>query len=194
MLEPWIARLIIGAAVAALCAIRIPHVKRSLEVKVVKSLESPLDRVLVVCVILTLVLALAWVASLFPSFASYPLRPVPLALGSVCLAAGLWLLHRSHADLGVSWSNTLELREGHRLVTEGVYRRVRHPMYTALLLYSLGQALVLPNWLAGPSSLLAFALLVALRLGREERMLAEAFGREYEAYAARTQRLIPGIW
>jgi protein-S-isoprenylcysteine O-methyltransferase Ste14 len=117
-----------------------------------------------------------------------------LIAGILCLALGLWLFYRSHADLGTNWSITLELREKHQLVTEGLYRHVRHPMYLALLLYSLGQALVLPNWVAGPSYLVAFALLFGLRVGPEERMMLEAFGTGYQAYRARTKRLVPGVW
>ena len=67
-------------------------------------------------------------------------------------------------------------------------------MYSALVLYSVGQALVIPNWVAGPSNLIAFAILFALRVGAEERMMIEGFGDEYEAYSARTKRLIPGVW
>jgi protein-S-isoprenylcysteine O-methyltransferase Ste14 len=107
---------------------------------------------------------------------------------------GLWLFYRSHADLGTNWSITLEVRERHRLITQGVYRGVRHPMYSALALYAIGQALVIPNWIAGLSNLIAFAVLFALRIGAEERMMAEQFGAEYAAYAARTKRLIPRVW
>jgi protein-S-isoprenylcysteine O-methyltransferase Ste14 len=67
-------------------------------------------------------------------------------------------------------------------------------MYSALLLYSLGQALVVPNWIAGPSYFVAMAVLFAFRLGPEERMMLEEFGKDYEAYMARTKRLVPGVW
>jgi len=108
---------------------------------------------------------------------------------------GLWNFHRSHVDLGGFWSITPEVREKHRLVTEGVYRWIRHPMYLGLCLYSLGQALVVPNWVAGPSYGFVFSLLFALRIGcAEDRMMREEFPREYDAYAARTKRLIPGPW
>jgi len=106
----------------------------------------------------------------------------------------LWLFYRSHADLGANWSITLEVLEKHRLVTQGVYRRVRHPMYTALLLYSVGQALVLPNYVVGLSSVLTMALLVALRIGPEERMMIEEFGTDYKEYMSLTKRLVPGVW
>jgi protein-S-isoprenylcysteine O-methyltransferase Ste14 len=102
---------------------------------------------------------------------------------------GLWLFHRSHVDLGTNWSISLELRENHQLVAHGVYRRVRHPMYTALFLY-----LVLPNWLAGPAYLVTFGLLFALRIRAEERMMRDEFGVAHEGYVARTKRLIPSVW
>ena len=79
-------------------------------------------------------------------------------------------------------------------ITEGIYRAPRHPMYSALLLYSLGQALVVPNWIAGPSYAVLMSLLFAFRLGPEERLMLEEFGPDYEAYRARTKRLVPGIW
>jgi protein-S-isoprenylcysteine O-methyltransferase Ste14 len=89
---------------------------------------------------------------------------------------------------------TLELREGQSLVTGGVYSRVRHPMYSALFLDALAQALLLPNWVAGPAFLVAFTLMFALRLGPEERMMVAKFGAEYEAYRARTKRILPFVW
>ena len=55
-------------------------------------------------------------------------------------------------------------------------------------------ALVLPNWVAGRSYFIVFALLVALRIGPEERMMLEEFGKDYELYMTRTKRLIPGVW
>ena len=117
-----------------------------------------------------------------------------VALCFLTLVTGLWLFHRSHADLGTNWSITLEVREHHRLVANGVYRRIRHPMYTSLFLYSIGQALALPNWIAGPSYLVAFGILFVFRLRAEERMMLRQFGAEYESYAARTKRLVPGVW
>jgi protein-S-isoprenylcysteine O-methyltransferase Ste14 len=67
-------------------------------------------------------------------------------------------------------------------------------MYLALFLYSLGQLLVLPNWIAGPSYLITFGILFAFRVRNEERMMLEEFGDQYAAYMARTKRLVPGIW
>jgi protein-S-isoprenylcysteine O-methyltransferase Ste14 len=137
---------------------------------------------------------LFWVVTPWLSFADFPLRLLPLVVGTIGLVVGLWLFHRSHADLGTNWSITLQVREKHRLVTEGIYRRIRHPMYLALLVYALGQALVVPNYVAGPSYAVAMVVLFALRVGAEEQMMLEEFGKDYEGYMARTKRLLPGVW
>jgi protein-S-isoprenylcysteine O-methyltransferase Ste14 len=193
-MNPWTAKALVLLASIVMVAIRAPHGHRSRKVKVTKSRKGRLEVILLTFAWLGFFVPLVWVAS--PAFAAadYSLHPVPVAAGAVLYAVGLWLFHRSHADLGVNWSITLEVREEHRLVTEGVYRRVRHPMYLSLLLYSAGQALAVPNWIAGPSYLAVMALLIGLRLGPEERMMREEFGKEYEEYSARSKRLIPGVW
>ena len=193
-MNPWLAKAVILASSIVMVIIRAPHGQRSRGVKVVRSGRGALEAVLLTLAWVSFFVPLVWVATPVFAFADYPLRPVPLLAGIVCLAVGLWLFARSHVDLGTNWSITLEVREKHQLVTHGIYRTLRHPMYSALLLYSLGQALVVPNWIAGPSYAVAMSLLVALRLGPEERMMLEEFGKDYEAYRARTKRLVPGIW
>jgi protein-S-isoprenylcysteine O-methyltransferase Ste14 len=86
------------------------------------------------------------------------------------------------------------VREEHRLITRGIYRRIRHPMYAALFLHGIGLALAVPNRVAGPSYLAALAILIAFRIGAEERMMLETFGEEYTTYMARTKRFVPGVW
>jgi protein-S-isoprenylcysteine O-methyltransferase Ste14 len=193
-MNPWIAKGVILAASVVMVAIRAPHGHRSRGIKVVKSRKGTLEIGLLTLAWLGFFVPLIWIASPALSFAEYPLRAGPLVAGVLCFVVGLWLFYRSHADLGANWSITLEVREQHRLITHGVYRRIRHPMYTALLLYSVGQTLVLPNWVAGPSYLVAFAILVVFRVHAEERMMLEQFGDEYAAYMARTQRLVPCVW
>jgi protein-S-isoprenylcysteine O-methyltransferase Ste14 len=193
-LDPWLAKAAVLVSSIVMVVIRAPHGQRSRGVKVAKSRKGRLEVALLTIAWLGFFVPLFWVSTPLLVFADYPLRPVPFAAGILCLAVGLWFFHRSHADLGTNWSITLEVREKHQLVTHGIYRRVRHPMYMALGLYSLGQALMLPNWVAGPSYLVALGLLFALRVGPEERMMREEFGADYEAYMARTKRLVPGIW
>lgn len=193
-MNPWIAKSVILAASVVMIVIRAPHGQRSRAIKVVNNSKGVLETVLLTLAWAGFVVPLIWIASSIFAFAEYPLRAGPFTAGVLCLAAGLWLFYRSHTDLGTNWSVTLEVREQHQLITHGVYRSVRHPMYLALLLYSVGQALVIPNWVAGPSYLVAFAILFVFRIGAEERMMLEQFGDEYAAYMARTKRLVPGLW
>jgi len=193
-MDPSWAKAAVLLGTVVMIAIRAPHGQRSRSVPVAKSQKGRREVALLTMAWIGFFLPLVWVVSPLLAFADFPLRAAPFAAGVALFALGLWLFYRSHADLGRWWSITLELRERHELVTGGVYRRIRHPMYLALFLYCLGQALVLPNWIAGPSYLIAFGVLFALRVQAEERMLLEAFGDDYARYRARTKRLIPGIW
>jgi protein-S-isoprenylcysteine O-methyltransferase Ste14 len=193
-MNPWIAKAVILAASVVMVAIRAPHGQRSRGVTVVTDRKGRLEVILLVLAMLGFSVPLVWIVSPVFSLAEYPLRMGPLLAGVACFVVGLWLFYRSHADLGTNWSITLQVRENHRLVVDGVYRRIRHPMYAALFLYSIGQALVLPNWVAGPSYLVTFAILFALRVHAEENLMLEEFGADYAAYMAKTQRLMPGVW
>ncbi len=125
------------------------------------------------------------------AFADYPLPIAAWWCGLILMVASILLFYRSHADLGKNWSPTLEIREGHTLVTEGVYRRIRHPMYAAILLFDIAQGLMLPNGLAGWSALGIFLVLYVTRVPREERLMRDQFGDAYRDYMSRTGRLFP---
>ena len=114
-------------------------------------------------------------------------------LGIVTLCGALLLFYRSHADLGKNWSISLEIRNEHRLVSTGIYRFIRHPMYSSFFLMAVAQLMLLPNWFAGASGLVGVGLLYALRIRQEERMMIERFGAEYRDYMTRTARLIPWL-
>jgi protein-S-isoprenylcysteine O-methyltransferase Ste14 len=193
-MNPWIAKATILAASVVMIAIRAPHGQRSRSVKVVGSRKGTKETILLTLAWIGFVVPLIWIVSPAFSFAEYPLRAGPFVAGIVSLAVGLWLFHRSHVDLGKNWSVTLEVREEHQLITHGIYRHIRHPMYTALLLYSVGQTLVIPNWVVGPSYLIPFAILFVLRVQAEERMMLDQFGDQYREYMLRTKRLVPGVW
>ena len=194
ILNAWFAKAVILTGIIVTLAIRTPHGRRSRRIKVVKSRKGPLEVVLLTLVSIAFLIPLVWIASPWLRFADYPLRVVPFAAGTAFLAVGLWYFWRSHADLGTNWSVTLEVRENHHLVTTGIYERVRHPMYAALLLYAAGQVLLVPNWIAGPICLASIILIIALRLGPEEQIMVDEFGDKYKDYSARTKRLVPGIW
>ena len=141
----------------------------------------------------TLLLPVLYLFTPVLAFADYQLPPVVAWCGGVVMLGSLWLFYRSHADLGRNWSVSLELREGHELVTGGVYKYVRHPMYSAIWLWGLAQGMLLQNWLAGWSLLPAFALMYFLRTPREEALMCELFGEEYRDYMRRTGRIFPRL-
>jgi protein-S-isoprenylcysteine O-methyltransferase Ste14 len=95
--------------------------------------------------------------------------------------------------LGNRFSGLVAIQAGHRLVTGGVYGVIRHPSYLGLLLGSLGWALAFRS---GVGVALAALLIVptVARIRAEEELLHSEFGAEYDAYRARTSRLIPGIY
>lgn len=85
-----------------------------------------------------------------------------------------------------------EPKAGARLVTSGIYRRIRHPMYSAVLLAMLAAVLADPRPWRIMAWLALLAVLVA-KLRREERYLLQRFA-EYAAYCERTRRLLPGVY
>ncbi len=127
-------------------------------------------------------------------FADYCLPTWAGLIGAAVFAVSLWLLWRSHADLGDHWSPYLEIREEHSLVTQGVFRHIRHPMYAAHWLWGIAQALLLQNWGAGFSMIVCFLPLYLVRVASEEEMMFERFGEEYRSYMNRTGRVIPRLW
>ncbi len=114
------------------------------------------------------------------------LRWLGFALGLVSLGFWVW----TQMALGKEWSPQLQVRREHHLVTTGPYARIRHPLYTAMIGYGIGVALVTANWVFVVLTGLAIAGLAA-RVPKEEKMMIEEFGEEYRAYMRRTGRFFP---
>jgi protein-S-isoprenylcysteine O-methyltransferase Ste14 len=194
-MTPFIAKLIWWAGVVGWYVIRMPHERRSRRTPIALASERIRDRVLLAISFTGLfVVPAIHVTTGAPRFADYAFHPALAWIGTPVFALSLALFYRTHRDLGRYWSVTLEIRRTHELVTTGVYRHVRHPMYSAFFLWAVAQALLLPNWIAGLAGLVGFGTLFAFRIGSEERMMEEQFGDAYRAYAARTRRIIPGIF
>lgn len=113
---------------------------------------------------------------------------IGLGLCALGVALAIW----SRQLLGRNWSGTVELKQGHELIDSGPYRRVRHPIYSGLLLLFLGNAVMVGDW----RGLLAVAIVFGsfwYKLKLEERWLSERFGETYAAYRRRTKALIPAL-
>jgi protein-S-isoprenylcysteine O-methyltransferase Ste14 len=189
--QPWNIVFFVGLVVYV--GIRNVFIKRTKhEPKSVRRMDR-LEKVLLAGMLpAVMLLPLLYLFTPLFAFADYGLPTVVPWIGSVTLVASLWLFWRSHSDLGLNWSVSLELRENHELITRGVYRRVRHPMYSSIWLWALAQGMMLPNWLAGWAVVPAFAAMYFLRMPREEGLMCEKFGDEYRAYMRQTGRLFPG--
>jgi protein-S-isoprenylcysteine O-methyltransferase Ste14 len=95
--------------------------------------------------------------------------------------------------LGKRFSGLVAIQPGHTLVTHGIYRTLRNPSYLGLMITAVGWALAFRS---GVGLLLAAVTLIPLiaRIHSEEALLRTQFGSEYEAYCARSWRLIPGVY
>lgn len=180
------------AAFAAMFLIRTPHSMRNRANVIVESRKGTDDKLLLAGMFLAMMLLpiLHLATGLF-DFAGYTLPDWATFIGVVMQLPFLWLFWRSHADLGRNWSPGLEIREGHGLVTGGIYGRIRHPMYAAIWISALSQPLLIHNWIAGALVIPAFAAMWFLRVPNEEALMRRRFGTAYDDYAARTGRVVP---
>jgi len=193
-MTPAISKAIFIALVVSWYLIRYEYARRSRRERVVWSARGPLETALLLTSLSGLgLLPLVYVATAMPRFAAYSFHPLLAWLGLFFAIESLGMFHLTHRALGRNWSISLDVRENHELVTNGIYRRVRHPMYSAFWLWAIAQALLLPNWIAGFAGLVGFGILFFGRVAREERMMLEAFGDSYRAYMARTGRVFPSI-
>lgn len=172
--------------------LRIPHERRSRKTQISRNeMGWPEKQRLAISLTGLGIIPFLYVATGFPKFANYTFQPLLCLAGIVMVAVALVLFHLTHKALGRNWSVTLQLREKHELITHGVYKYVRHPMYTAFWAWALAQALLLPNWVAGFSGIIGFGTLYLLRVGPEEKLMLDEFGEDYRSYMDRTGRLLP---
>jgi len=132
------------------------------------------------------------VAYHWPAVPDFPLSSeIQVAGFLVALSAGLLFFVAVRA-MGAQMTPEIRVQEGHRLVQEGPYRRIRHPLYTAIVAGAGGLAFL---YLSLPLGILALVLaaLAVYRAGLEEDLLRsqEGFGRTYTEYVARTGRFLP---
>ncbi len=114
-------------------------------------------------------------------------------LGLVLFALGFTAMNWAEATLGKQFSVQVTIQEGHTLVTEGLYRYVRHPRYLGIIIYNVGLSLVYRSWLA----VVLVAILTGVLLWRiqdEEVLMQREFGVEWQSYSTQSWRLIPFVY
>ncbi len=112
-----------------------------------------------------------------------------IALTAAGIAFAIW----ARLTLGGNWSGTVTLKEGHTLVQRGPYRWVRHPIYTGLLLASVGTAVVSGS-LHSMVALLVILFGFWLKIATEESLMVQTFGAEYVEYMRRVKALAPYLF
>jgi protein-S-isoprenylcysteine O-methyltransferase Ste14 len=114
------------------------------------------------------------------------IKAASIVLVAIGVAVAIWA--RRH--IGQFWSSRVALKEDHQLIQSGPYARVRHPIYSGMLLAMIGTALFIGEGRAIVGVLLVFVAHWH-KARREEKLLASQFGTAYEEYCGRTGSLIP---
>ena len=112
----------------------------------------------------------------------------------IVLIAGVMVRWTAILSLGKAFSVNVAIRPTQTIYRSGLYRYLRHPSYSGLLIVFVAIALYERNWLAAAVVLLPTIAAVLYRIHVEEEALREAFGAEYAEYSRQTKRLIPGIY
>jgi len=114
--------------------------------------------------------------------------------GLALLLCGLALRWTAILSLGRLFTTDVAVHADHRVVRSGVYRHLRHPAYSGLLVAFLGLGVSFGHWLSLAVVMAPLVPALAYRIRVEERALTESLGSEYEEYSRVTKRLIPGIY
>lgn len=118
------------------------------------------------------------------------LRIVTLGL----LIAGLAIRWTAVITLGKSFSSNVAIHTTQTVMKSGLYRWMRHPSYTGLIVIFVAAGLHTRNWIAFLVITIPTTAALLYRIHVEEIALREHFGDEYIQYSRETRRLIPGIY
>jgi protein-S-isoprenylcysteine O-methyltransferase Ste14 len=122
-----------------------------------------------------------------------PGSPILIVTGIAIEFSGLAVAIWARRHLGANWSGRIAIKVGHELIRTGPYRRLRHPIYTGIIIMYFGLAIVSGERLA----LIGFALVLLAywrKIVMEETALGAAFGDSYQAYRRESWALIPGVF
>ena len=131
-----------------------------------------------------------------PNWLAWAALPLPLWsrwAGVTIALLGFALLQWAQNALGKNWSDTPRMINEQALVTNGPYRFIRHPIYTAFLLILGSTLLISANWFIGLAWIGMTVLEIISRVGFEEALMLEYFGDQYREYMKRTGRLLPRL-
>ncbi len=188
-------RLTFAVIAVTFAAIRLVYTLRHRDARARLESRSATDQLLMLVIIPfgAVVIPATWVLSTLLEFADYS-RPTWVGLlGIGIMLTSTLVFWRTHVELGASFSGLLKIMDGANLVTTGLYARVRHPMYAAITFYALGQVLLIPNWVAGPSNTIVAVFIYLIRVPKEEALLEREFGEEFDRYKANSGLFFPRL-
>ena len=115
--------------------------------------------------------------------------------GFIIFVAGVFISTKGRIDLGINWAHggEYQIKTNQSLVTSGIYKYIRHPIYAGVLYMIIGGQLVVESYLVIPLTLLYYSMLY-FQTGKEERLLTEHFGQRYVEYMKHTARIFPRIF
>jgi protein-S-isoprenylcysteine O-methyltransferase Ste14 len=117
-----------------------------------------------------------------------------VGVGIMIALAGISLRAWAVKTLGRYFQREVAIEADQTIVRSGPYRWVRHPAYSGNLLVLFGFGVAVGSWVGAALGTLIALLAHLPRISVEERVLLDAFGASYAAYAAETARLVPGVW
>ncbi len=124
----------------------------------------------------------------------YVLEPGIIYLGFILFFISCFIRWRGFSAIGKYFNPRIAVYDEHLLVTSGIYRTLRHPLYLGVFLSLIAIAMVLSSWGALLITLLATLPALIYRIKLEEEFMVKHFGEEYGEYMKRTSKLIPGLW
>jgi len=196
MRDSAIISLVVGAGSFLTHFLIDPRLRKDAVAKSIKTTEHDRGTSRALQVVFLLSWLLLFLTALLNQFQIGIVEPhlVFTALGIVLAAGGFLIRVVAMRTLGEFFTRTLRMREKHRVVSDGIYRRIRHPGYLGTIVFFVGSSIATSNFI---TTLLILAVLLPIfmrRIAVEERMLTEQLGKDYSDYKAKTWKLIPFVF
>lgn len=176
-----------------LILIRVPFSKKySKNAK--KGEKTPIEALFLILLLIGFqIIPIIYLGTDFFHFADYVSPDWTVYVSIPFVITGIYVFFRSHFDLRENWSPLVFTDEKQRLITTGIYKYFRHPMYGSHIYWFIAQGLLLPNYVAGLSGAVLMIPFLVYRIPREEKAMLNHFGEEYKRYMDSTYSLIPFI-
>lgn len=113
---------------------------------------------------------------------------------ALLMGGAVALFNASSRAMGKNWAVVAQTRSDHVLVETGPFKWIRNPIYVAMSFFMFAMAIAFGHWRNLIVAIPIFALGTWMRVTREERLLRAQFGAEYDDYASRVKRFVPGLF